>query len=173
MSKCKPLVRIDDWMIPVFRNEFQGPFDDLFNDTINRFLGDFGTLKSFNYKHAYPKVDVYKEDTDLVFNVAVPGLTKDKVSIEILDGILTIKGDTTTKLESVEEEKENISVTPYIMELKHSSFVRRFILPDNITAGNMNTADASLENGILKVIFKDVYKEIEPPKPKVMTIPIK
>lgn len=163
-------------LMPLFgcRDELRGPFDDLFNDVFNRFLADFGNVRSFEYKRAYPKVDVYKEDTNLVFEAAVPGLKKDQVSVEVEDGILTIKGEKTVKLEQGEaDDSKCCTMTPYIKELKHSSFVRRFVLPDNIKVEDMSSAEATMEDGILKVVFKDAYKELPPPEPKIKAIPIK
>jgi HSP20 family protein len=162
----KPLARLDDWMFPVIRDEFKGPFDDLFNNMMNRFFGDFGSIRPLDTRRTYPKVDIYKDENDLVFEAAVPGMKKEHLTVDVNDGVLTIKGDTCS-------DSEESKCSQYIKELKKSSFVRRFILPDNIQIEDMSKTEASLEDGILKVIFKDVYKEEVKPEPKITNIPIK
>lgn len=169
MSK-KPLCKISG--VPLSREEFKGPFDSLFDEVFDRAFGDFHGLQSLNTKRTYPKVDVYREDADLVFEAAVPGMKKEDLSIEFEDSILTIRGETQTKLEELPENPKMVLCSLYIKELKKSSFMRRFTLPSDLFIDSIEGAEAKLEDGILTIRFTDAYSKTEV-ETKVKDIPIK
>jgi HSP20 family protein len=141
---------------------------------MDKFVGDYSGLQSLKTKRGYPKVDVYRQDDDLVFEAAVPGMKKEDLSIELEENILTIRGESQAKLVELSEEDKDKKVlhAPYIKELKRSSFVRRFTLPVYLDVGNMDKVDATLEDGILYLTFKDAYVK-ETLKTNVTDIPIK
>lgn len=155
------------------RDEFRGPLEDLFDSFFDKFFSDFHGIQPLNTRRGYPKVDVYREDKDLVFEAAVPGMKKDQLFIELDEGVLSIKGESQIKKGiELKEGEWGVLQPPYIKELKRSSFLRRFTLPSDLSINGIENAEAELEDGILVIRFKDAYSE-EEMKPKVTDIPIK
>ena len=169
-----PLSMIRRLPVLSFRNELRGPFEDIFDNFFDKFIREFDTVQPLNTRRGYPKVDIYQEDNDLVFKAAVPGMKRDQLSIELEDGVLTIKGESQCLLKPIEDEEDEkyVLCTPYVRELKHSSFLRRFTIPSELDLSDIDKADAKLEDGILTIRFVDAYTE-EDTKPKTKDIPIK
>lgn len=145
------------------RDEFLTPFSSFFDEFFgNRFpelRSDLGA--DFFGKGTYPKVNIRDEESEVVIEAEIPGLTKDQVSVEIQDGILRIKGE---KRHEDETKKKN-----YVhRELKQSSFCRSFTLNDNLDQGQVN---AKFENGLLEVSLKKLTPS--PKKEEVKKIEIK
>lgn len=140
------------------RDEFLTPFDRLFDDV---FSNQFPELSKelgvgFFEKQSYPRVDVI-DYTDWVEILAeVPGLSKDEVSVEVQDNILTITGQKVKKVEETERNKKYIR-----RELKHSSFKRSFTLSDTI---NKENVVAKFDNGLLKIVLLKIKPAVPPPK---------
>ena len=110
-------------------------------------------------KTSYPRVDIVEEDDKIIITAEIPGLTKDQISVELVDGILRIKGEK-------REESEDKSKKYIYRELKHSSFCRSFVVGDHI---DKETIGASFENGVLKVTLKKTVPtpKVEPKKIEV------
>ena len=154
------LVRYEKPLFPSLfsREEFLTPFSTLFDDFFNE---SFPSLDvGFLSKSAYPRIDISETDISLELTAEVPGLTKEQVSIELNDGILSIKGE-----KKQEEEKKD---KKYVhRELKHSSFCRSFVVGENV---DKNAIDAKFENGILTV---NLPKVTPTPKAEPKKIEIK
>jgi len=96
-------------------------FDSIFNDNF------------FNVNKDY----VLSENGDeYVFELIIPGITKDNVDIDIVDNVLQIKY----------ENKDNKKIG-YVVP----SFDRKFTLPNDV---DENEIDAEYVNGILKLVLK-------------------
>jgi len=162
---------VDGKSLVPLRDEFFGPFDDLFNDFANSFFGGSSPVQPLLTKRAYPKVDVFRENADLVFHAAVPGMKREQLSVTLEDGVLSISGESQTSRQDNEEccSEDRCS---YIKELKRSSFVRRFTLPPQLPITSIGAAEAKLEDGVLEIRFADVYNEVTE-EPKATEIPIK
>jgi len=87
-----------------------------------------------------PAVDIYETDDDFVVYADIPGVAKDKVSVEATDNILTIKGERTA---SGGDERSEIRSERFI-----GSFTRTIALPSEVDA---TEAKASLDAGVLKL----------------------
>ena len=78
----------------VSRDEFLAPFDVVFDKLINNvfpsFNDDFGIR--FFENQAYPKVDVIDFDDRVEVHAELPGIKKENVKVEVLDGILSVSG---------------------------------------------------------------------------------
>ncbi|MGL1889407.1 MAG: Hsp20/alpha crystallin family protein [Reichenbachiella sp.] len=117
-------------------------FDELLNDKF--FNSERSTEKSF-----VPQVDVSETDQAFELQFAVPGLSKEEISIDLKNGVLTVSGE-----RKFEEKKEGKNF--HSIETKYGSFNRSFQLPDSILEENV---EAKYENGILNVVVpKDVKK---------------
>ncbi|MBM3633654.1 MAG: Hsp20/alpha crystallin family protein [Alphaproteobacteria bacterium] len=90
-----------------------------------------------------PNVDIIEHDKEIQIIADLPGLKEEDINIEINNGILTLRGE---KKEEKEEKRSNY----YLSERSSTSFNRTFQLP---TAVDENNVNASLEDGVLKIIL--------------------
>ena len=90
-----------------------------------------------------PRVDISEHDNSFEISVALPGLKKDDVNIELEDNVLTISGTREYKNEEGDKDKKY-----HLVETSYGSFTRSFTLPRNI---NRESISAAMEDGILKV----------------------
>ncbi|MFB6355972.1 MAG: Hsp20/alpha crystallin family protein [bacterium] len=90
-----------------------------------------------------PKVDVYEEDDNLVFELEAPGVDKDDIDVSIEDNRLTIKGERREEKEVGGDERDY-----YRSERFFGSFQRSFALPDKV---DVEDIDARYDNGVLTV----------------------
>jgi HSP20 family protein len=147
---------------PVFRDEFltsvDSMFDKLFKDSFPSFSRELGD--GFFSKGSYPKVDVVDCPKHIEIEAEIPGLSKEEVSVELQENVLTISGE---KQRKVKKESED-SGTYLYRELKHSSFKRSFTLGDNIDTENIV---ADFKDGILNVKLNKLAPT-EPKKVKIL-----
>jgi HSP20 family protein len=142
------------------RDEFLTPFSTFFDNFFNEsFADNFGV--DFFEKGTYPKVDVRDEETQIIIEAEVPGLTKEKVNVELDNGILRIKGEK----QDVDDKKTKSYVH---RELKRSSFCRSFSVGNNI---DTNGVDAKFNNGVLEITLKKLKPD--PKKEEVKKIEVK
>jgi HSP20 family protein len=88
-----------------------------------------------------PAVDVFERDGNLVIHAELPGLNKDDVKVEMIDGALVIRGE--SKREH-EEQRQGL----YRCERSHGAFYRVIPLPEG---ANLDQARAQFKNGVLEV----------------------
>jgi HSP20 family protein len=99
-----------------------------------------------------PKVDVIENDNQYEIHVAVPGVNKDDLKIDLHDNYLTISGE--RKISEEKKEKNFRSI-----ETQYGSFTRSFSLPENVAVEKI---DAKYNNGILELtIPKDEKKQLK------------
>ena len=111
-------------------------FDRIFDSMLNNDFPRFSSTKSW-----LPAVDVNETETEFFLSADMPGLDKKDVSVDIHDGVITIKG------ERVIDNKK--STDGYrIRERQLGSFNRSFRLPDNV---NEDKVAAKFKNGVLTV----------------------
>ena len=121
-------------------------FDRIFDSMLNNDLHRFSSTKSW-----LPAVDVNETETEFFLSADMPGLDKKDVSVDIHDGVITIKG------ERVIDNKK--STDGYrIRERQLGSFNRSFRLPDNV---NEVKVAAKFKNGVLKITLPKA-KEVLP-----------
>ncbi len=144
--------------VPVSREEFLTPFDSFFDNVIEKAFPAFGQEfgVSFFGNNSYPKVDVLDNSNSIQIEAEIPGLSKDDVSVELEEDILSIVGNKQEKVQSPDVK--------YIRrELKRSSFKRSFKLNGSLDLKNIK---ADFKNGILNVSIN----KLEPEKPKKVKI---
>ena len=121
-------------------------FDRIFDSMFTHDLPQFSSTKSWMLA-----VDVNETETEFFLSADMPGLDKKDVSIDIHDGVITIKGE-----RAIDNEK---STDDYrIRERQLGSFNRSFRLPDNV---NEDKVAAKFKNGVLTVTLPKT-KEILP-----------
>lgn len=136
-----------------FRNRSTLP---LWPSMVDGFFNDEAFLTDAMFK-SLPATNVEEKDDAYLIMMAVPGITKDDIKIEI-DGNLLVVG-AEVKTETNEEEKNYTR-----KEYSYNSFKRTFTLPENV---NEEMIEANCKNGelILTVPKKEVVikktKQIE------------
>jgi HSP20 family protein len=149
----------DTWNPLTHRDEFLTPFDSLFDDLLTEAFPSLSQNLGVGFfgKGSYPKVDVIDCEGKVLIEAEIPGLTREDVSVELEENILTISGNKNP------QEVTNENTTYIRRELKRSSFKRSFTLGDNLSANDIN---ADFENGILAI---SIPKK-SPKTPKVTKI---
>ena len=98
---------------------------------------------SLNNMMRMPSLDIYSEDDKhMVVEMQAPGFNQDDIDINIRNGILEIRGETSSSAEQKGKKRS------YMMRESHASFARRVMLPEGANADNIS---AELDKGILKI----------------------
>ncbi|PJG47345.1 molecular chaperone [Sphingobium sp. LB126] len=136
------------------------PFAD-FRKEMDRLVDDFGRgwpaaaagdAKAF----LLPKVDVAETDAGLELTAELPGFDEKDVSLDIHEGMLTIKAEHKEEREEKDEKKHY-----HLVERSQGSFLRRFTLPFEADA---EKASAHLDKGLLKVVVPRLATEAKKPR---------
>lgn len=122
------------------RGAMPSNFLDGFYNMLDEFFTDnwmtYPNLKGNNFK-----VDIQENEKEYVVEAELPGVNKDEINLEFVDGRLTIF---VKREDTVNEEKKN-----YVhRESRYSSMSRSVYLPDAKQEG----AKANLDNGVLNII---------------------
>jgi HSP20 family protein len=88
-----------------------------------------------------PRIDVLERDGQFTVRTDLPGMSRDDIKVEIVDGLLTIQGERTNEKK---EEREGYSYS----ECSYGSFYRTIPLPEGADASK---ATADFRNGVLEV----------------------
>lgn len=123
-------------------------------DSIFKTLEDMNkTIKNVT---GYPPYNIKKVDENrYVIELAVAGFAKQDIDLEMHDGVLSIKGQTTIDTLT----KDGIDVTYLHKGIADRSFNRKFTLADSVEIKN-----AELLNGMLKVWLECIIPEHKKPK---------
>jgi len=123
-------------MLPTITRRTYSPFlSNLFDD-------DFFPVLS-NRTSSMPAVNIKENDKNYMLELAVPGMDKKDLKIDISDDVLTISSENRNEFE---EEKDGYKRK----EFSYSSFCRSFYIPENV---NREKIGASYKDGILTVEF--------------------
>jgi HSP20 family protein len=102
-----------------------------------------------------PQIEVLQNNGQFMVRADLPGLTKDDVTVEITDDMLTIFGE---RKKETEEKREGF----YRSERSYGSFYRQIPLPEGAKAEN---AIATFQNGVLEITMP--AKKVESPTRKL------
>jgi HSP20 family molecular chaperone IbpA len=94
-----------------------------------------------------PQVDIFETEKELTLLADIPGVTSDKLNIDLRDNILTITGDVAPRAGSGEED--------VLIEYETGRFFRQFTLSEVI---DQNKIDAKLGDGVLRLTLPKVEK---------------
>ena len=118
-----------------FTNDMERFFDAF---TSTRPIGATPLLGSTEW---IPDVDIVEKDGVLAIRADLPGMTRNDVTVEVADNVLTIKGERKT---DVEDTRDDV----YRRERTYGSFLRAFPLPEAIKP---EAVKATFANGVLEV----------------------
>ena len=121
-------------MLPMISRRTFSPFlSDLFDD-------DF--IPVMNSRNgSMPAVNIREDEKNYVLDLAVPGIEKKDLKIDMNEDVLTISSE--TKNES-EESKDGYKRK----EFSYSAFCRSFYIPENV---NREKIEANYKDGVLTV----------------------
>ncbi len=132
------LARINRSYVPAY-------WDDFFNDKF------FNQLKSTGSGESRPAVNISEDDKGYTIELAVPGVAKDKFSLEIENDVLILSSE---QEENKDEQKPN-----YLRrEFSYQSFKRSFELPETIDQEQIN---ATIDAGILTLSLPKKEEEVQ------------
>lgn len=102
-----------------------------------------------------PPVDIYETEEGLVLLADIPGVTADRLSVDVKDDVLTIEGRT-------EHPSEG---TPVYQEFELPNFFRQFQLSEQVDVARIT---ASLKHGVLTLKLP----KAEAAKPKTIKVQV-
>jgi HSP20 family protein len=122
-------------MLPTIRTRTFSPFfsSNLFDD-------DFFPVLT-NRVSSMPSVNIRENEASYTLELAVPGIDKKDLKIDINEEILTISSETKNETEENREGYQR-------KEFNFSSFCRSFYIPENV---NREKIGATCKDGILSV----------------------
>lgn len=122
-------------MLPIITRRSFRPFS-----WSNLFEDDFLPVLS-NRNTTLPAVNIKEDDKMFILDLAVPGIEKKDLKIEIQEDLLTISSESKTENEENQEGYKR-------KEFSYSSFCRSFFIPENV---NKEKIQANYKDGILSV----------------------
>lgn len=135
-------------MMPLATRGVFDPFEDLMalQRRINRLFEDlFPTsereLLPTTWTRWTPAVDIYEEPDAILVEADLPGLSKDDITVNLENNVLTIRGE--RKLER-EDKRENY----HRIERAYGVFARSFTLPSEVDPDKI---DAEFKDGVLRI----------------------
>jgi HSP20 family protein len=111
--------------------------ENQFNQMMNRFGGEFGLAPG----KWMPAIDLRETPSEYILEADVPGLTREDIHLEVIDNVVTIRGER----KSEQERKGN---GYHRVERQYGGFARSIEIPGGF---NYDQAAAKFENGVLTV----------------------
>lgn len=130
----------------------------LFNFDSDRFFNIKRNRGQIDAEVNLPKVNVTEDENFFHLEAETPGMKDKDISIEVHNGVLTIKGHKENK-----SDTENESY--HIREFSIQSFERSFKLSDRVDTEKVS---AKIDNGVLKVDLPK-HVQIKPKKIEVQS----
>lgn len=121
-------------------------------------------MPSFNINTTAPAVNVKETDKDYTMEIAVPGLKKEFVRVEVnKNGELSVAIE--NKMEHKEEDGKDEKKEHYLRrEFSYSNYQQNYVMPDDVDRDKIS---AKVENGILEISLpkiitdKDAEKDVK------------
>ena len=142
------------WNTPRNLNSYDTAFNRLMNDVFTGF-----NMQPADQNQGWtPRVDISESTDNFVATVELPGVDKNDLSINVKEGVLSIKGE---KKAPAEQEGVNY----HRVERSYGEFNREFRLSKNIVADKIN---AEFTNGVLTLTLP----KAEEAKPREIEVKI-
>jgi HSP20 family protein len=144
LSSLSPIVSNKDLFFPFYGNKF----NSLFNETVLP-----SVELNFDFK---PSVNLLETEKAFEISLALPGIKKEEVKIDLNDNTLTISGERNS-------QKEDSKGNWHYTEIRQGKFSRSFQIPENILSENI---EANFKDGMLEIVLP----KAEPKQAKAITI---
>ncbi|MBR7167538.1 MAG: Hsp20/alpha crystallin family protein [Bacteroidales bacterium] len=136
---------------------------EMFSTTlIDNFLNDDWVKNLYKKVTATPAINVIETDSEYDMEMAVPGLTKEDLNVQVDENCLNISMEKKTETEHKNEKKNYLR-----REFSTQQFFRSFELPENVEKEKIT---AKVENGVLKIALPKVVHVEKKPQPKEIAI---
>jgi len=129
---------------------------------IDNFLNDDWVKNLYKKVTATPAINVIETDSEYDMEMAVPGLTKEDLNVQVDENCLNISMEKKTETEHKNEKKNYLR-----REFSTQQFFRSFELPENVEKEKIT---AKVENGVLKIALPKVVHVEKKPQPKEIAI---
>lgn len=142
----------------------QAPTQQIFGDIFNDLFNNITREETFpvNRNYSKPAVNIMEEKDMFILELAVPGVDKKSINIQLEKNELIIssgKKDVETKNENnIVDEEIKLKKKHILKEYNFESFRRVFTIPKSI---NKNEIDAQHKNGVLTITLKKKEEEVE------------
>jgi len=103
-----------------------------------------------------PALDIHESDHEYVLTLELPGVRKEDVSVDVNEGVLSVRGEKTSGREEKKERSRWVERT-------YGSFHRALTLPANAAHDRI---DAAFKDGVLTVRIP----KVEQSKPKTIAV---
>jgi len=111
-------------------------------DVFDRFFDDISMPSLLNDEKSFvPVFDISENEKEYSVIAELPGIDEKDIEVNLLDGILTVKGE---KKQETEDKEE----TYHRIERRYGSFVRSFRIPDKVETDKI---DAIFKDGVLRL----------------------
>mgnify|MGYP000452751875 CR=1 FL=1 len=138
---------------PNLRNDLLIPFEQVFDSFFTDFFKGTSAVDKVKAQSGYPKMDVFRQDDQLVVRAAIPGVKPEDVKVEMLD-------DQTVEISGKYSEEYNTSEENYqLRELTKRAFARQLSFSEKVG----DPASATVKDGVLTLAWKTI-KPKEPEK---------
>lgn len=140
------------------------PFQE-FENLLDRYnKSDGGALRKqangdLSFADWAPSVDIEEEEDRYLIRADLPGVDKKDIDVKLENGMLSIRGDKHTEIETGKGSKRHRT------ERFHGSFARSFSLPDTVEPEKVN---ATYKDGVLTLAIPKAEKA----RPKSIDIKI-
>ncbi|HEX3250866.1 MAG TPA: Hsp20/alpha crystallin family protein [Pyrinomonadaceae bacterium] len=125
-----------------FTKDMERLFNDFEEFRFPNFFKDFALSRmEFDRVEWVPRIEVLQRNGQFMVRADLPGLTKDDVTVELMDNVLTLSGER-------KEEKEEKGEGFYRSERSYGSFYRQIPLPEG---AKTEDATATFRNGVLEI----------------------
>ena len=130
-------------MLPTFTRRSFRPFymPNIFDD-------DFSPVLS-NRNSSMPAVNIREDEKNYILDLAIPGIDKKDLKIDMNEDVLTISSE-------IKNESEESSDGYKRKEFSYSTFCRSFYVPENVTREKI---EANYKDGILSVALPKMEEE--------------
>lgn len=130
---------------------------DTLRERIDRLFAEFAAWPRADGERQVMPIDLQETDDELTVTASLPGIRPEDVSVEVDQGVLTIRGES-------REERDETRGAWHIQERRTGSVQRAIALPVAVDA---DSATATLKDGVLSVTLK----KTTPTRPR--SIPVK
>ena len=118
--------------------DLQRDLDRLFEDLVSP-ASSGG--KSWSDSSFVPRAEVHEDEGHYLMSFDLPGIKRDDIRIDVVDGQLTVSGERRHETESRKEGR-------FFTEREYGRFQRAFTLPPGV---NADKVEASYEDGVLRI----------------------
>lgn len=125
-----------------------------FSNLIDGFFDDNELFSSMNLTSTFPATNIEETDNAYLLTMAVPGLKKEDVNVEMDKNLLIISAEKEFSNEEVDRDYKR-------KEYSFKSFKRSFYLPENV---NSSEIEANCKEGELTVEIPKADVELSKPK---------